>query len=100
MSAKPGSETGEGTRVVLSAHEVDELLKPGEYVHTFIGGGGLLIGCDVARSKILQFAADGKAELAGDFATKINHGVCYNDGGRWTFAETRPLAPPAEPTSP
>ncbi len=71
------SETS-NERVVLTRPNADALLKPGKHVHTFMqasGPGTVLIGADRDREDILNLADLGKVELAGEQATKMNHGV-------------------------
>lgn len=76
-------------RKVLTRQEADAMLKEGDRVHTFSGSGGLIIGCEVAREQILKLADGGRVELAGPSAAAMRHGIAYNDGGKWYFAETK-----------
>lgn len=76
-------------RKVLTRTEADAMLKEGDRVHTFSGGGGLLMGCDVSREQILKLADNGAVELAGPTATAMKHGIAYRDEGKWYFAETK-----------
>ena len=65
-------------RVKLSVAECDARLVPGEYVHTFMqaaGPGLVLLGAGMTRADLLALALQGKAELAGEAASKMKHGV-------------------------
>lgn len=58
----------ENGRMMLSKEEVDDLLKPGDHVHTFIqveAPGTVLIGADIKRSKLLEITERYGTELAG-----------------------------------
>lgn len=73
----------------LTPEEIDAIMPPGDFVHTFIGGGMTVIGCQMERSKILRIAREHGAELAGEQATAMKHGAAiYDDKGRLTFVET------------
>ena len=67
-------------RVTLTPDEVDALMPPGDDVHTLIQAGSALIGADWSRSQILAAAASGGAELAGESATAMNHGIVIWQG--------------------
>ena len=76
-------------RVMLNRGEVDKALVAGEAVHTFVQSGcGVLLGCDVSRSKLLDMAEKYGAELAGEAATGMNHGVVVYDGKQPLFCQT------------
>lgn len=73
----------------LTPEELDSIMPPGELVHTLIGGGFTVIGCEMERTKILQLAREHGAELAGETATAMKHGAAiYDPSGRPTFVET------------
>lgn len=78
-------EDTDDPRVVLTREQADQLIEPGEYVHTFLQGGGpglILIGADSRRERILVFADEGKCELSGPSATAMFHGVVvFTDAG-------------------
>lgn len=61
--------------VKLSREEVDEQLCTGENVHTFVSGGFALLGCDVKRVELLNDVEKYGAELAGEQAIKMKHGI-------------------------
>jgi len=76
-------------RVYLSREEVDSKLIEGEYVHTFKQGGLALLGCDWKRDDILKLVDNGnKAELSGEMATNMGHGIVVWDGDSPLFCET------------
>lgn len=75
-------------RIRLTREEVDARLKQGEFVHTFKQTWNCLFGCDVARSRILDLADEGKAELAGEMAESMGHGIAVWDGDTPMFCET------------
>ena len=75
-------------RVKLSREEVDKMLEDGERVHTYKQAGPALIGCDWERDKILELVEKNGAELAGDVATNMNHGVVVYDGDVPMFCAT------------
>lgn len=79
----------EEERTYLSRKEVDGKMVPGESVHTFKEGGSALIGCDWKREDILKLIDEGnKAELSGEKATAMNHGVVVWDGQSPLFCAT------------
>jgi len=82
------SATGDLERVKLSPEELDAMMPPGEYVHTIMQGGPVLIGADWKRSEIIEAARRG-AELSGEAATAMKHGaVVWDNDGDPVFVET------------
>ena len=77
----------ETERVVLSREDANKLLVPGDHVHTFVtpGAGGILLGCDVSREKLLSAEI---LELTGEQAANMKHGVAAYLDGRWLFCAT------------
>jgi hypothetical protein len=75
-------------RKPLSRDDVDKLLAPGDRVHTFKQAGPVLVGCDWDREDLLAQAERGGAELAGEQATAMKHGVVVWDGKVPTFCAT------------
>jgi hypothetical protein len=72
-------------KVKLTPSEVDAMMPPGEMVHTFMqAGNGPLLGADWERRAILSAAEMGGAELAGESATAMKHGIVVwtKSGGR------------------
>lgn len=82
----------ESERVKLTPGELDAMMPPGEYVHTFMqSGSAILIGCDWKRADILKAAADGVAELSGEQATAMKHGaVVWDKDKQPVFVATIP----------
>ena len=62
-------------RVFLSYEEAEAMLPDGDTIHTFAGGGMMLIGADWSRKDVLELFKTGKPELAGDMATSMGHGL-------------------------
>ena len=77
-------------RVKIGRESADRIMVPGARVHTFIGGGSLLVGCDWDREQVLKLADAGLCELAGPSAFGIKHGIVVFDKGRATFVATKP----------
>src|SRR5688500_656423 len=75
-------------RTKLTVDEAISVLPDGDSVHTFRGGGMLMIGADWSRSAIEEAIreADG-AELTGAMARGMKHGIVLNDGS-WLFIAT------------
>ena len=66
-------------KIVISQGTVDLLLWPGEQVHTFLSGHGILIGANWQRSDLLglcQMAGD--AEIGGEQCQRIGHGIAIH----------------------
>lgn len=57
-------------------------------VHTFKGGGFMLVGCDWPPERAVGHLREHGAELSGDTATAMKHGL-YSGG---VFFETRQKA--------
>ena len=73
----------------LTLDELDAIMTPGDLVHTFIGGGICILGCEMEREEILRLAKEYGAELAGPGASSMGHGAAvYNEAGMPTFVET------------
>ncbi len=83
------TSTVNNERQWLTREEVEQRIPTTEHIHTFVGGGNVLLGCDMKREHILELASKEKgAELAGDTATAMKHGICIWDEGRAIFVET------------
>ena len=78
----------ENDRIFLNRNKVDELLKPGEFVHTFVQAGPVLVGADWKRSELLEMVEKNTAELSGDQASSMHHGVVIWNGKQPVFCET------------
>jgi hypothetical protein len=75
-------------RVKLTAEELDAMMPEGEYVHTLMGGGFAVVGCDRKRSELLEYAAKGQAELAGATAKSMGHGAAVSTEDGFVFVAT------------
>lgn len=77
----------------LSRLFVSEDEEGGRRVHTFRGGGMMLIGADWDLEEVEKFFAKHKPELSGPMATKMNHGVFAADKRGGVFFETKKETP-------
>lgn len=69
---------------------MDAMLLEGEYVHTFTNPAvGLILGTDVERKVLLEMVKIYGAELAGEMATSMKHGIVVYDGKTTMFCETK-----------
>lgn len=75
-------------RVPLTYDQAVALLPSGERIHTFRSTGMALIGADWPRDKLLQAIRDYGAELAGESATNMRHGMAVIDHIGPLFIET------------
>lgn len=75
-------------RKSLSYEQAAAMLPDGDTIHTYVQGGPLL-GADWDRAAILALLRDGNPELAGDFATRMHHGLVAHDATGPVFIETR-----------
>lgn len=89
------STTTDDDRKKLSLEEATVLLPDGDDIHTFRGGGGMLLGADWRRAKILEAIEKYGVELAGPTATAMKHGLVLFDDRGALFIATRE-APSAE----
>lgn len=71
-----------GKPTVITADQAVDLLPDGDDVHTFRGGGFMVIGCDWRRASIIEALRSAPAiQLAGDVARGMRHGMVIDDGG-------------------
>lgn len=73
----------------LTFDEAVAMLPDGDYVHTFRNPGGMLVGADWKREKILEALKAGSPELSGDRATRMNHGIHMIHNGSPLFIQTK-----------
>jgi hypothetical protein len=78
-----------GDRVFLTFEEAEKMLPDGEWVHTFRGGGMMMIGADWKRKDILDALKEYKPELSGEMATSMGHGLVLEDKMGYLFIATR-----------
>jgi hypothetical protein len=62
-------------RIHLTYDEAVALLPEGDEIHTFVNPGGMLVGADWGRTKVLELLKTGAPELSGEMATNMGHGV-------------------------
>lgn len=74
---------------IITKDEAVSRLQDGEYIHTFVNPGGMLIGADWPRSKVLEAFSEFQIEETGETAQRMNHGLAFNDGKRYVFVETK-----------
>lgn len=74
-------------KIILTADQAIELLTPGDLVHNYASGPGMLIGCDYTRDQAIKTLREAASiELAGPFAMKSGHPIaCWEKDGRVTF---------------
>ena len=66
----------------LTTEQAISVLPDGEYVHTFRGGGGLIIGADWKRADIVEaITKAGTVYLTGAGSRSMKHGICIDHGG-------------------
>lgn len=74
-------------RKVLAVDDAETLLPEGDTVHTFRANG---VGADWSKERILQRIRTNGVELSGEYARKMNHGLCsFDEANGWLFIETR-----------
>jgi hypothetical protein len=77
-------------RVYLTVEQALAMLPEGERVHTFRGGGAMMIGCDWDRADIeMAIRETDHRELSGQVATAMKHGLCIKEGGTALFVATK-----------
>lgn len=76
-------------RIMLLSHEVDAMLVDGDIIHTYRDAGNMFIGCELERATVLEMARRHGAELSGEMATSMRHGLAVYDGKVPVFCETK-----------
>ena len=76
-------------RKFLTPEEAEAMLPEGEYIHTFRGGSGIMIGADWKRESIIEAFKTRKPELSGQFATAMGHGIAFFDDNGALFVKTK-----------
>lgn len=83
-------ETDSDKRVHLTFEQAEAMLPLGKFVHTFANPHGMLVGTDWERAEVLAHIRKHGAELAGDMATRMGHGIVVLEaGGDALFIATR-----------
>lgn len=77
--------------VTLSFDQAVALLPDGDEVHTFLNPGGILVGANWPREKILEVIKEHGAEVSGDQAQRMKHGIVITQYGSHgpLFIETK-----------
>jgi hypothetical protein len=74
---------------LLTYDEAVAMLPDGNSIHTFRGGGFMLLGADWSRESILKaLQAAPEIRRAGDVATSMHHPIAINCDG-WLFIEAK-----------
>jgi len=76
-------------RVFLTFEEAEKMLPDGDWVHTFRGGGNMMIGADWKREDVLSVMKTSKPELSGEMATSMGHGLVFEDKFGFVFVQTK-----------
>ena len=76
-------------REPLTEEQAIAMLPDGDTVHTFRQAGYILIGADWDGADVVQHIRDYGAELSGDNATSMGHGIVIIDSQGPLFVETR-----------
>ena len=73
----------------LTFKEAKAMLPKGSYIHTFRNPGGMLVGADWKRSEILEALEKYKPQLSGEMATRMKHGIVFEDDSGYVFVATK-----------
>lgn len=77
-------------RVKLSTEEAITMLPKRDTIHTFRNPGpGMLVGADWTRDEIIESVELYGAELSGEKATQMGHGMLIRDDHGYVFIETK-----------
>jgi hypothetical protein len=76
----------------VSYDDAVTMLPDGDTIHTFRGGGMILIGADWSRADLLDALRAAPAiRPAGEMARSMKHGLAAVVGDSWLFIETARL---------
>ncbi len=80
-------------RRFLTTEQAVQVIKGGEWVHTFrTPGSGMLLGADWKRTELVDLLSKlppERVELAGEQARRLGHGLCvWESEDRPMFVET------------
>lgn len=76
-------------RKKLTTEEAIDALSSGDSIHTFRGAGPALLGCSWDRSEVIDAIKKYGAEISGQMATKMGHGIVIKDDSGHVFIETK-----------
>jgi len=85
----------EDYRVAITPAEAISMLPDGDSIHTFrqAAFGGTLLGADWDRTDILDALRKYSAELTGEIATDMGHGLAFADPTGYVFVQTKQRTP-------
>lgn len=67
-------------KIFLTPEQAESLLADGKYVHNFVSGGMMLIGCDFERaSAIKAFKSAKQIEIGGESCKRMGHPIAVFD---------------------
>ena len=76
------SETSNNKPISLSFDEAIKLIPDREEIHTFRNPGGMLLGADWDRAKLLDAMRKSPAiQVSGETAQRMGHGLVIEDDG-------------------
>jgi hypothetical protein len=79
----------EDERQPLTYDEAVAMLPDADHIHTFRGTGPVLIGADWPRDELLLVIQKYGAELSGENATRMGHGIVVIDDHGALFVEAK-----------
>lgn len=76
-------------KIFITPDEAFALIPDGEYVHNFVSGGMMLVGCDFSRGGARKaFDAAKEIEIGGRQCQAMRHPiVVHEESGRYSFFE-------------
>lgn len=84
---------GDDEKVALSFGEAVAMLPESDRVHTFRGGGMILVGCDWDRDDILELFRKYEPKLSGPTATSMGYGIVIIDDAGPLFIKSMKTSP-------
>lgn len=82
--------TPDDAKAVIDLDTAISMLPDGDMVHTFRGGGMVLIGADHGRSRLIEAMRRApEIELTGPNARRLGHGLCIWDDNGCLFIATK-----------
>lgn len=76
-------------RKILDADTAIAMLPDDDDIHTFRNPAGMLLGCDCKREWVIDKIRKHQAELAGEMATRMKHGLVVRDEDGLLFIATK-----------
>lgn len=71
----------EEKRIMLTTEQAVTMLADGDDVHTFRGGGMVILGADWGRAELIKAIEENECEIGGESCRGMNHGlVVWVDG--------------------